>query len=317
MKYEKQLKSFREYLGMLNFSERTIGDYCKNTERFLRFVEKHYPRIKSFSKVTKNVLLDYQMFLTHYNTRKNKHLTNSSMVKMLYSVKKFFSYLLKHDLILNNPCLYLEFPRAEKIITRDIPTEKEAIEFLESLKTRTPQEMRNKAILELVYATGIRTSECCHIKMEDIDIKEQILTIVKGKGRKTRMVPLTQYASHYLELYLAKARKYFLKGKLHDTGYVFLTEKGNPFNANSLNMCVIRKIFRKVNINNKHITFYSFRHAVATHLLKNKVDIRYIAELLGHSSLNTTQRYTHVEISDLKKIHSMTHPREKTALPTT
>jgi site-specific recombinase XerD len=317
MKYEKQLERFREYLGMLNFSERTIGDYCKNTEKFLRFVEKHYQRITSFSKITKDVLFDYQTFITHYKTRKKKSLTNSSKIKMLYAVKKFFSYLLKNDLVLNNPCLYLTFPKVEKTLTRDIPTEQEVRAFLESLKTRTPQEMRNKAILELVYATGIRTSECCSVKTNDLDIKEQILTVVKGKGRKSRMVPLTQYACHYLELYLTKARKYFLKGKLTDPCYVFLTEKGNPFNANSLNMCVIRKIFSKVNINNKHITFYSFRHAVATHLLKHKVDIRYIAELLGHSSLNTTQRYTHVEISDLKRIHSLTHPREKTALPTT
>jgi len=104
-----------------------------------------------------------------------------------------------------------------------------------------------------------------------------------------------------------------LKGKRDDSGYLFLSLRGNPFNKSTINKSVMRSIRKKIKLN-KEISCYTFRHSIATHLLKNKVDIMYIASLLGHASLRTTQRYLHVEISDLKKMHSLYHPREKQSI---
>jgi integrase/recombinase XerD len=155
----------------------------------------------------------------------------------------------------------------------------------------------------------MRTSELCNLKIHDIDLKEQTAIIVLGKGGKTRIVPLGQYACFYIEEYLNRGRKYMLKGNIKDEGYLFLSKNGIPFSRDTINK-VINQIMRNVKIN-KHISCYSFRHATASHLVKNKVDIRFVSELLGHTNLQTTQRYCHLNITDLKKMHSLYHPREK------
>jgi len=167
--------------------------------------------------------------------------------------------------------------------------------------------------VELFYACGIRTSELCNLKIHDVDLKEQTVIVVKGKGNKSRMLPIGQYASYYISLYLEKVRKYMLKGKRNDPGYLFLSQRGNPFNKSTINKCVMRSVAHKAELD-KAISCYTMRHSIATHLLRNKVDIMYIASLLGHSSLKTTQKYLRVEIGDLKKMHSLYHPREKTAV---
>jgi len=178
------------------------------------------------------------------------------------------------------------------------------------MKLTDPVSIRNRSIVELFYGCGIRTTELCQLKVQDVDLKEQTATILKGKGNKFRIVPMGQYATHYIQLYLEKARKYMLKGKRNDPGYLFLSQRGNPFNNTTINKSVMRSVAKKLE-NKKYLSCYSMRHSVATHLLANNLDITYIAKLLGHSSLKTTQRYLRVEIGDLKKMHSLYHPRER------
>ena len=226
-------------------------------------------------------------------------------------MKKFFFFLVKKDLILKDPTTVLTFPKEEQRLIRNILSEKEVFELLDNTKLRDTIGIRNRAILELFYACGIRTSELCNLRVHDVDLKEQTVTIVKGKGNKSRLLPIGQYTSYYIQLYLEKARKYMLKGKMNDPEYLFLSQRGNPFNKSTINKSVMRSVVQKMN---KHVSCYSFRHAVATHLMRNKVDIMYIAKLLGHASLRTTQKYLHVEISDLKKMHSLYHPREKKSI---
>jgi integrase/recombinase XerD len=204
----------------------------------------------------------------------------------------------------------LTFPKDEQRLTRNIISEKEVFALLENLKPRDPRAIRNRAIVELFYSCGIRTSELCNLRVQDVDLKEQTITVLKGKGNKSRIIPIGQYASYYIGLYLEKARKHMLKGKREDPGYLFLSQRGNPFNKSTINKSVIRSVTKMVKLQ-KPISCYTFRHSVATHLLKNKVDIMYIASLLGHASLRATQKYLHVEISDLKRMHSLYHPREK------
>ena len=262
-------------------------------------------------KITKDIVLDYQTYLTHYRTKVNKPLSNKTQNLKLDALRKFFIFLIKKDLILKDPTTELSFQKEEQRLTRNILSEKEVFHLLDKMKPRGPIGIRNRAIIELFYACGIRTSELCALKVHDVDLKEQTVTIVKGKGNKSRVVPIGQYATYYIELYLEKARKHMLKGKKVDPRYLFLSQRGNPFNRTTINKCVIGSILRKGLIE-KSISCYSFRHSIATHLLRNKVDIMYIAQLLGHSSLKTTQKYLHVEISDLKKMHSLYHPRENT-----
>jgi len=310
MKFENYLNYFKDYLLTKKYSERTITSYTHEIKMFLLFVDEKYPRIKAITQITKDTTADYLNYLTCYKDKKGNSLSGKTIKIKIISLRNFFKYLLKHDYILNNPMILIELPREERELPRSVLTEEEVKEILTKIKTNTPIGLRNKAVIELFYSSGIRTSELGNLKINDIDLKEQIAIIVKGKGNKTRMVPIGQHACYYIEQYIEKARKFMLKGKLKDDGYLFLTERGTKFDRETLNKCVIRQVMKNIRIN-KNVTCYTFRHSVATHLVKNKVDIRYVCQLLGHESLRTTQKYCHLEISDLKKMHSLYHPREQ------
>ena len=310
MKFDRYLKEFEDNLVACTFSERTIETYALYAKRFTAFIETYYPRIQSFEKITKDVILDYQNYLSTCKTKRGEKLSNQTQSLILRALKKLFFFLMKRDLVLKDPTTVITMPREEQRLIRNILSEKESFDLLESINTNSPVGIRNKAIAELFYACGIRTSELCSLKVQDVDLKEQTVTIIKGKGNKSRIVPVGQYASHYIQLYLEKARKYMLRGKRDDPGYLFLSQRGNPFNKSTINKAVMRSITKNSGIM-KHVSCYTFRHTVASQLLRNKVDIMYIAKLLGHASLKTTQRYLTIDISDLKKMHSLYHPRER------
>ena len=309
MKFEKHLTRFQEYLESNYFSERTIETYGSYAKRFIGFLVEYYPRITSFEKITKDIILDFQSYLVGYANEKGERLSNVTQALILRAVKKLFSYLIKRDLILKDPTTVITFPKEQQRLTRNIPTEQEVFDLLNHTQLRDPVSIRNRAIIELFYSCGIRTSELCNLKVGDVDLKEQTVTIVNGKGGKSRLLPIGQYAAYYIEQYVQKARKYMLKGKPDDPGHLFLSQRGNPFNRSTINKTVMRTVRRNAKLE-KPLSCYSLRHGVASHLLANGVDVTYISKLLGHESLNTTQRYLKVEIGDLKKMHSRYHPRE-------
>ena len=225
MRFEKYFDAFKEHLEERNLAERTIETYCYNTKRFFSFLEKYYPRIKSLEKVTKEIALDYQKYLGSYKNRTGELLSSKTRILRLIIVRKFFSFLVKQDLILKNPASSITLPKEEQRLTRNILTQKEMLALLENMKLTDPVSIRNRAIIELFYGCGIRTTELCQLKIQDVDLKEQTATIVKGKGNKFRIVPVGQYAAYYIQLYLEKARRYMLKGKRNDPGYLFLSQR--------------------------------------------------------------------------------------------
>jgi site-specific recombinase XerD len=304
------LMTFQEYLKEHNRSERTVETYEYHAQKFLHFLEQHYPRIHTVEKVTRDVVRDYQQYLVGYRNRAGRSLSTRTQILKLRVVQAFFACMMERDLVLKNPAASLLLPREEQRLVRNILSENEVLRLLEALNGNDPISVRNRAIVELLYGCGLRTAELCHLKVEDVDFREQTVTIRKGKGGKPRVAPIGQYAAHYLQRYLDRGRKYMLKGKRTDPGFLFLSQRGNPFNNTTINKSVMRSAARKIGMK-KYLSCYSFRHSVASHLLANHVDITYIARLLGHASLRTTQRYVHVEIGDLKKMHSRYHPRER------
>lgn len=207
MKFGRYLTSFKEYIESIHFSERTVESYCLYTKQFLSFIEKYYTRITSLEMITKDNVLDYQNYLAHYKNEKGESLSNKTQSLKLRALKKFFSFLIRRDLILKDSTTVLTFPKEEQRLTRNILSEKEVFDLLDKVKPYDPIGIRNKAIIELLYSCGMRTSELCNLKVHDVDLKEQTVTIVKGKGNKSRLIPIGQYASHYIQLYLEKARK--------------------------------------------------------------------------------------------------------------
>ena len=310
MRFEKHLNGLEEHLRIAGFSERTVETYGGCTKQFLEFLQEFYPRISSLEKVTKDVVRDYQGYLREYRDGKGSSLSNGTQAVKLKAIRKLFSYLMEADLILKDPTSVITFPKEEQRLPRNVPSEKQVADLLDRLTPRNPLELRNRAIVELLYACGIRTSELCSLETGDVDLKEQTVTVVRGKGGKSRIVPIGQYATLYIRQYLEEGRKYMLMGRTEDPGHLFLSTRGNPFDKSSINKTVMKTVSRRAELKQK-LSCYCFRHAVASHLLAHKVDVTYIAELLGHSSLKTTQKYLRVEIGDLKRIHSLYHPRER------
>ena len=303
------IEKYCAYIMRKGYSDQTLASYERQLRQFDRFIDEFYPRIAEITEVKRDIITDYQDYLNEQMTTAGKPLSRKTIQLKLITLRSFFSFLSAEDYIIVDPAKAIVLPKAEQRIPKTILTEREVQQILESCDTRKPIDLRNRAILEVMYACGIRTTELCMLKVSDVDMKYQTLLIEKGKGNVSRLAPLGQYATEYIRDYLKSARKHLLRGKKQDPGFLFLTQHENPFNRKSINKFVMKQVGRKAQIE-KDITVYSFRHGIATHLLQRKVDVTYIAQLLGHKSLNTTQQYLKIDISDLKRMHGLYHPRE-------
>jgi len=310
MTLKDQISQFTSHLEAQSFSPRTVEAYTRHAREFAAFLDRYYPRVSKPNEVTREIVDDYQRFVRDSKTRDGRPPANATIRLKLTAVKIFFAFLAKQDLVLRDPTTVIVAPKEQQRLTRRVPTDDEMRDVLNAVQPRNPESMRDRAILELFYACGMRTSELCNLKISEVDLKDQTATIVAGKGNKTRIVPIGQYAAYYIGLYLEKARKRLLRGKKEDPGNLFLTSTGRPFSRQTINRSVMGRVNKLVD-GEKRITCYSLRHAAATTLIAHGVDIAYVAQLLGHESLETTQRYLKIEIGDLKRMHSLYHPREQ------
>jgi len=304
MNLEHQLlyHRFHEYLKARGFSGRTIPDYLGYTERFLTYLEEL--QITEIKDVNLALMNDYQIRLLEYQHR-GKPVTNTTRKRALVAIRSFFKCLIKLDLIGHDPTDGLELPKCPKTLPRNILTKKEIAKLLEAPEMDSPLGIRDRTILEVFYSTGIRASELCNLQLNDIDLVRGELRVNQGKNSKDRVVPLGEVACDYLAVYLQIART-----KLTPQDQtLFVTCHGKRFYYTGVS-ALVAGYARKAGIK-KRIACHSLRHTCATHLLHGKADIRYIQEMLGHTSLATTQLYTKVEITDLKKVHHRCHPREQ------
>ena len=310
MSIETFIDKYLSFLKRKGYSSLTIESYRRETRLFVRFLAEFYPRIAMPTEVKRQIITDYQDYLGEQRTRADKALSNRTICVKLAALKTFFRFLRNEDYILSDPTRNIALPKEEQRLPKAILTEKDVMTILQSCDARTPLGLRNRAVLELLYACGMRTTELCNLKTQDLSLNDQTVLIEKGKGNVSRLVPIGQYATLYISEYLKKGRKFFLRGKRSDPGNLFLTQFGNPFDRKSINKSVMKPIQIRLKLK-QNLTVYSWRHACATHLLHRNVDVTYIAQLLGHRSLNTTQRYLKIEIGDLKRMHSLYHPRER------
>jgi len=314
MSFEKHLDSFVENLRDRTASPRTIEAYLRHAKEFIGFLSQYYPRIKNPSEVTRETVDDYQHYVRQLTTAGDRPLANATVRLKLTAVKRFFSFLVDRDLVLKDPTSIIVPPKQDQRLVRSVLTEQEVLDLLKAVEPRDPASMRDRAILELFYACGMRTSELCNLMIADVDLKQQTATIINGKGGKSRIVPIGQYATHFIQLYIDKARRRLLMGRREDPGNLFLSSHGIAFTRESINRSVMGRVNRILD-GKKRVTCYSFRHSVATHMIANGVDIAYVAQLLGHSTLETTRRYLRIEIGDLKQMHALYHPREQERTP--
>ncbi|MBQ8069195.1 MAG: tyrosine recombinase XerC [Solobacterium sp.] len=281
----------------------TQDAYRRDVGRFLGYLEDE--KIKSFEKVDKAVISDYVMRLRSGDFGKQP-LSNASYARNLSSLRSFFRYLNKYEGVENNPVRQFKgsVPRRK---LPDFLTFDQMETLLKSFDLSKPADIRDRCIIEVMYACGLRVSECASLQVSKIHLSERYLSVI-GKESKERMVPFYGRCAKLIELYLKEARPQF---KQEATDILFLNQKGKPLSTRSIqDICAKRGELAGLSI---HVHPHMIRHSFATHLLDNGADLRVVQELLGHENLSTTQIYTHVTSDRLRAAVDKAHPHAKKA----
>ena len=291
------INSFKSQLKARGYAETTILWYCRYLDLFMHYLEKR--NITDLREITKQVINDY-----HEKVMSEPIAMESKAIK-IRPVKRLFEYLTdSHKLLINPAEGIVETCRKNRkpgtVLTLD-----EIKKLMAQPNLSLNNEIRDRAVMELMYSTGIRINEFEALEVNHVDIKDNALYIRKGKGKKQRVVPIGKKAASYLEVYLVNIRSKYAK-KNPEAKSLFLTNSGLPLTANSVRG-FLRKYRNRAGIK-KRVSPHTFRRTCATHLLQQGVDIRYIQQLLGHKSLKSTQIYTKVMPVDIKKTHDKTHP---------
>jgi integrase/recombinase XerD len=301
--------AYFEALRVLNYSESTI----ESREHHLReFVKWTFERSMSRpSEVTKPILERYQRHLYHHRKKNGQPLSFRSQHGCLVPVRAFFKWLCRQNHLLANPAADLDLPRAEKRLPKHVLTASEAERVLAMPDAGGPLGLRDRAILEAFYSTGMRRMELLGLKLYDLDQERGTVFIRQGKGKKDRMIPMGERAFAWVMRYVEETRPSL--SLTPDDGVVFLTNVGLPFEPNRLTQ-LVRDYVDAAEIG-KTGSCHLFRHTCATLMLEGGADIRFIQQLLGHEKLETTQIYAQVSIRMLKEVHTRTHPARLTADP--
>jgi len=299
-------------IDVINLFKSYIEDeksYSKNTS--ISYIDDIYSLIHFLDREEFGDLQTVSTRIARFYTASlHEKYTPKSIARKISSLRSFYRFLTKEEIIKENPFLNVELPKTEKKLPKFIYPE-EIDTLFNSINTSKPLGKRDKLILELLYGTGVRVSELCNIKIKDIDFYQDLI-LIHGKGSKDRYVPIHNMLSKELKDYILTTRNEFLKrSQNQENDTVLLNFKGT-----SLTQRGVRLVIKRI-IDNSEETFslspHKLRHSFATHLLNNGADLRSVQELLGHSSLSSTQIYTHVTKEKLKESYMSAHPRAKRA----
>jgi integrase/recombinase XerD len=296
---------YHEDLERRGYAPRSIESYRHALRRFTDFLEEqgiHHPQ-----EINPETIADYQAHLYTSLNRNGRPWALKTQSLHLVVIHGFMRFLVKRGALLLNPTEGIEMPRfGPRNPPRNIPSEEDVRSLIEAPDTTTNLGVRDRAILEVLYATGMRISELTGLTVYDVDLRNELVHIVAGKGGKDRVVPLGGMAAEAVRVYLEKVRPRYRRST--ETNVLFLSSRGRILPRMSMGKRL--KAYREKIGLTRVVTPHSFRHACATHMLRRQASIRHIQQLLGHKQLSTTQLYTQVEIEDLQEVHARTHPRE-------
>lgn len=296
---DHDVRTYLQYLRReRNYSPHTIASYEDDLRQFAeylhRIAENHPILLKG---------IDHKTIRDFLGDLLDRGFSTRSVARKLACLKSFFKYLLKTHRIALNPAANVASPKLERMLPQ-VLDEKVVARLMEQPDTTTLRGVRDAAILEMFYGTGIRLSELIHLRVRDVDIAGGTVKVT-GKGSKDRIVPFGRPARQALVAYLARRKELVRKGT--DAGTLFLSARGKSMNPKGINVLMNTYIGKVSEIEKK--SPHVLRHTFATHLLNRGADLRAVKELLGHESLSTTQIYTHVSVNRLKKIYTQAHPR--------
>ena len=283
------------------------------------YINKYLDYLKYERKLSENTYLSYKfnldMFFTYLSNKNilklnaddirsflyQEHFSSKTRAHYLTVINSFYNYLISENIISNNPCDIIKLPKLEKKLPKFLTIEE--VDKLLNLNPTNALEYRNSAMLETLYACGLRVSELTDLKLNNIDFNECIIRVM-GKGSKERIVPMNDMAINSLKTYINEYRNFLLRGK--DSDYVFINNLGGHITRQGF-FKILKKVCDENGID-KSVSPHTLRHSFATHLLNNGADLRVIQELLGHSNLTTTQIYSHISNNKVKNDYA-NHPR--------
>ena len=295
--YDPLFEHWKQYMDHeLRAPENTRQGYCEALNQLLQFLAENAP-----GKTLENVeTRDLQRFIQSLRGRKA-----ATVALRVSAIRSFYKFLIKKRLIKKNPAALLEPPKQEKRLPTFMTID-DVLRLMRPVKSsHTLAEARSAMILRMFYATGIRISECNGIDLGDLDLDECTLRVL-GKGSKERVIPFGRNTLPHLQTYLSIRQNYLL-AIAAQTGALFISDKGKRFGVENIRKTVNEAV-EKLSLD-YHVSPHTLRHTFATHLLESGADIRAIQELLGHASLGTTQKYTHLNADYLMKIYDKCHPR--------
>ncbi|CQR46747.1 Tyrosine recombinase XerD [Paraliobacillus sp. PM-2] len=290
------LKDFFHYLQIeRGLSVNTLQSYQRDMNQYMNFLQKEL-HIQTWEHVERNHTLKFLYFLNDQGR------SQATMARMLSTLRLFHQFMVREYHLPHDASLHIETPKKARTLPKVLS--KREVENLLSISGNSHLMIRNKAMLEMLYATGLRVSELIQLKMEDLHLTMGFVRCV-GKGNKERIVPLGHLAKEAVDNYLNIARGALVKQKKVDQ--LFVNHHGNPLTRQGF-WKILKGLAQQVGIK-KEITPHTLRHSFATHLLENGADLRSVQEMLGHADISTTQIYTHVTKARLKDIYTNFHPR--------
>ena len=285
-----------------SLSENSVQSYLLDLKKFFDFLESRKNNY-NLLKVDEKIVIDFLSFMRNSKNKKGEYFKDKSVNRFVSSLRTFFKFLQSENIINDNPMEFIDTPKFK----RDLPsvlTIQEIDKIFSMVDISNPLGLRDRAVLETLYACGLRVSELINIEINDLYLKEGYIRVI-GKGSKERIVPIGNSASDFIEKYIKESR---VKVKNINTGNnLFLNFRGGKLSRMGI-WDIVSKYCRLARIE-KEIHPHTLRHSFATHLLEGGADIRAIQEMLGHSDISTTQIYTHIDKEYLIEVHKTFHPR--------
>ena len=299
---EKQyLEDFKTYLSVeKNFSDHTLSAYSSDIVSYILWLDN-----SSCTEVDLNKLREYLHFIQRFDYKK------TTIARKVAAIRTFYKFLFRERYIDTNPAISLSAPKRPKSLPKFL-TPDEVEKILNNVKIETPAGFRNRVILELLWATGMRVSELSNLNFGDLNLEENEIRVF-GKGAKERIVLVSDRAKDYLNQYINTARKLiapeYNTGEINDDTPLFINNTGYRLQNKTIRK-VINETVEKIELPKK-VTPHVFRHSFATKLIENGADLRVVQELLGHAGISNTQIYTHISMKHMKDVYENAHPHAR------
>jgi integrase/recombinase XerD len=284
---QEKIQEFLEFITVeKGYSQNTLAAYRNDLSQFAAYLERRHI---SWEQVNRDVIMDYIMLM-----KAQQEYASSTVARKVAAIKSFFHYLVNRGELADDPTATLDSPKVRKRLPKAISARDMERLLAEPAREETPKALRDRALLEVLYATGLRVTELVSLDVDDVNLASATVRVVRPRDRRERLVPIHQRAIEPLQEYMERGRRQLLRNP--DEAALFLNHRGKRLTRQGL-WLIVKHYVREVGIR-EEVTPHTLRHTFATHLIDKKADLEYVQELLGHANISTTQIYAHIGKDD-------------------